>query len=65
LALTLGFAVMVTAVVPIVTRSNSSTVYTKPTPELHALQKYLTVSSHFYCEKCSKYILQFLKRVVL
>jgi hypothetical protein len=48
LALTLGFAVMVTGAVSVVTRSNSSTVYTKPTPELHALHKYLTVSPHFY-----------------
>jgi len=50
LALTLGFAVVVTAVVPLLTRSNSSTVYSKPTPELHVLQKYLTVSSHFSCD---------------
>jgi len=48
LAHTLGFAVTATAFVPLVTRSNSSTVYTKPTPELHTLQKYLMVSSHFY-----------------
>jgi hypothetical protein len=51
LALTLGSAVVVTAVVSLVTRSNSSTVYTKPTPEIQALHKYLTVSTRIYWDE--------------
>lgn len=51
LAFTLGLAVMVTAVVSLVTRSHSSTVYTKPTSELRALHKYLTVSTHSFCDE--------------
>jgi cytochrome c biogenesis protein CcdA len=48
LAVTLGLAILVTAHLSLVTRSNSSILHTKPTPELEAIHKYLTVSTHFY-----------------
>jgi hypothetical protein len=49
LAVTLGLGVLLTTYVSLVTRSNPSAVYMKPTPELEAMRKYLTVSTQFYC----------------
>lgn len=40
-----GLAILVTAHLSLVTRSTSSIIYTKPTPELEAMHKYLTVST--------------------
>ncbi|XP_021915515.1 sorting nexin-25 isoform X2 [Zootermopsis nevadensis] len=37
-----GLAILVTAHLSLVTRSTSSIIYTKPTPELEAMHKYLT-----------------------
>jgi hypothetical protein len=42
---------VVTAHLSLMTRSNSSIVYTKPTPELEAMHKYLTVSTNFYYDE--------------
>jgi hypothetical protein len=47
LAVSLGLAVLITAHVSLVARSNCSTVYTKLTSERKLIHKYFTVSIHF------------------